>query len=140
MKHCPGSNRVNPEDCVDPSTPWANKIYNAAPQHLLANIMSGCAGSEPYALRVLGDSMAPEFTEGEVIVIEPGVSCETGSYVIAYCQDEYVFRMLSINNDQLYLRPLNDDYPAIKIDDKSQIKGRIISKSSGKGRQIKSYL
>lgn len=102
--------------------------------------MSGCAGSDPYVLRVLGDSMAPEFTEGEVIVIEPGSSCETGSYVIALHEDEYVFRMLSIDNDQLYLRPLNTDYPAIKIDYKSQIKGRIISKSSGKGRQIKSYL
>jgi DNA polymerase V len=102
--------------------------------------MSGCAGSDPYALRVLGDSMAPEFTDGEVIVIEPGSSCEAGSYVIALFEDEYVFRMLSINDNQLYLRPLNDVYSTIKIDDKSQIKGRIISKSSGKGRQIKSYL
>lgn len=102
--------------------------------------MSGCVGSDPYALRVLGDSMAPEFTEGEVIVIEPGSSCEAGSYVIALDEDEYVFRMLAIDNDQLYLRPLNAVYPAIKIDNKGQIVGRIISKSSGKGRQIKSYL
>ena len=27
-----------------------------------------CAGSEPFALMVLGDAMAPEFVEGEIIV------------------------------------------------------------------------
>jgi hypothetical protein len=30
-----------------------------------------CAGGESFALMVLGHSMAPEFNEGEIIVIEP---------------------------------------------------------------------
>ena len=33
--------------------------------------MSDCAGAEVFALQVLGQSMAPEFEEGEIIVIEP---------------------------------------------------------------------
>jgi len=102
--------------------------------------MSGCAGSEPFALRVLGDSMAPEFTEGEIIIVEPGSECEDGAYVIASFQDEYVFRKLSTNHNQLRLSPLNNKFPTITINDKNLIKGRIISKSSGKGRQTKSYL
>ena len=32
---------------------------------------SGCASSEPFALRVLGDSMEPEFKDGCVIIIDP---------------------------------------------------------------------
>ena len=31
----------------------------------------GCSGGEVFALRVLGHDMAPEFNDGEIIVIEP---------------------------------------------------------------------
>ena len=30
-----------------------------------------CGGGESFALMVLGHSMAPEFLEGEIIIIEP---------------------------------------------------------------------
>ena len=33
--------------------------------------LDACSGGEAFALRVLGDSMAPEFNEGEIIIIEP---------------------------------------------------------------------
>ncbi len=102
--------------------------------------MSGCANNEPYALRVLGDSMEPEFGQGDVIVIEPETNHEDGSYVIAVHQDEYIFRQLVLINDQWHLKPLNDHYPTVKINENDSVKGRIISKSSGKGRQIKTYL
>ncbi len=32
----------------------------------------GCSTLEPYALRVLGDSMEPEFPEGCVVIVDPG--------------------------------------------------------------------
>ena len=35
------------------------------------NEASNCSSAEPYALMVLGDSMLPEFEEGEIIVVEP---------------------------------------------------------------------
>lgn len=102
--------------------------------------MSGCAGSEPYVLQVLGNSMNPEFEEGEVIVIEPGQCTEPGAFVVALHGGEYVFRQLLVDNQDLFLRALNEEYPILKIEDESQIKGRIISKSSGNGRRRKSYL
>lgn len=102
--------------------------------------MSACSGNEPYALRVLGDSMEPEFKEGEVIIIEPQATAEEGDYVIAVHDDEILFRELSLINDHWYLRPLNNQYPTLEISHTDSIKGRIISKSSGKGRQTKSYL
>ncbi len=103
-------------------------------------IMTGCAGNEPYALRVLGNSMQPEFEEGEVIIIEPGQCVDHGAYVIAFYNGEYIFRQIFVKERRLYLRPLNDAYPTFRIDDENIIKGRIISKSPGKGRQMKSYL
>ncbi|MDJ0957763.1 MAG: S24 family peptidase [Arenicellales bacterium] len=102
--------------------------------------MTACSGSEPYALRVLGDSMEPEFKEGEVIVIEPQLTAEEGAYVVALHDNDFLFRQLSRENDRWYLKPLNSRYPTIELHNKDSIKGRIISKSSGKGRQTKSYL
>ena len=102
--------------------------------------MSGCAGSEPYALRVLGDSMNPEFEEGEVIVVEPGRCTENGAFVVAIHDGEYVFRQLLVDDQELFLRALSGGYPTLRVEDRHQIKGRIISKSSGDGRRRKSYL
>ena len=47
--------------------------------------MSGCdSGSESFALMVLGDSMVPEFNEGEIIVVEPDGATRDGSFVLAF--------------------------------------------------------
>ena len=102
--------------------------------------MGGCTNNEPYALRVLGDSMEPEFRHGEVIVIEPGLSREDGIYVVAQLKSEYVFRQLVLIDGTWHLKPLNEKYPTVRLSDSDSVKGRIISKSSGKGRQIKTYL
>ena len=43
---------------------------------------------------VLGDSMAPEFVEGDVIIIEPEGLAVDGSYVLAQADGEWIFRQL----------------------------------------------
>jgi DNA polymerase V len=65
------------------------------------NFMS-CGESEPFALQVLGDSMAPEFCEGHIIIIEPNGMIENGSYVFAVYEGEYIFRQLSIEQDRYF--------------------------------------
>ena len=43
-----------------------------------------CTGAESFALMVLGHSMAPEFNEGEIIIIEPeGLARWRGSSAVA---------------------------------------------------------
>ena len=42
-----------------------------------------CSGGESFALRVLGDDMAPEFNEGEIIIIEPDGALKDGFFVLA---------------------------------------------------------
>lgn len=102
--------------------------------------MSGCKGIEPYALRVLGDSMEPEFSDGEIIIIEPDQTHENGSFAIVHHEGELLFRQLCLDGGHWYLKPLNDSYPTLLVSGTPEIKGRIISKSSGRGRQTKSYL
>lgn len=85
----------------------------------------GCEDKEPYVLMVLGDSMEPEFQEGDVVVIEPGAHYRDGSYVIAYHNDEYILRQLRVINDRLYLTPLNPAYVSEQLDGPDAIKGVI---------------
>ena len=101
--------------------------------------MSGCSGSEPFALRVLGDSMEPEFENGSVVIFEPVGSIEDGCYVIALHENEYVFRQLRHRNDKWHLSALNPDYPLVELMELNAIKGRAIAKTDPRGRNRKNY-
>ncbi|OYY93747.1 MAG: phage repressor protein [Hydrogenophilales bacterium 28-61-23] len=101
---------------------------------------SSCASGEPYALMVLGDSMLPEFNEGEIIVIEPEGVARDGSYVIAFVNEEYIFRQLIQHAEGWMLKPLNPVYPNIPIDGLDVVKGVIIlKKQPGKRSEQKAY-
>lgn len=100
-----------------------------------------CSAAESFALMVLGDSMAPEFCEGEIIIIEPEGLATDGSYVLAQLGGEWIFRQLVRDGDGWRLRPLNPAYPAAAIDDLSCVKGVIIQKSRpGRRRETKRYV
>jgi SOS-response transcriptional repressor LexA len=103
---------------------------------------SACSSGEPYALMVLGDSMLPEFAEGEIIVIEPEGIAKDGSYVIAWANDEYIFRQLVQHDEGWMLKPLNPLYPNIAIADiKETVKGVVIlKKKPGRRKEQKSYV
>ena len=51
-----------------------------------ARTTRAAAAAKSFALRVLGDSMAPEFNDGEIIIIEPDGALRDGSYVLAQVQ------------------------------------------------------
>lgn len=102
---------------------------------------SACGEAEAFALMVLGDSMAPEFVEGDVIIIEPEGVAQDGSYVLAQLDGEWIFRQLVESGDGWQLRALNPAYPATSIDGLSAVKGVIIQKSKpGRRRAAKRYV
>jgi DNA polymerase V len=102
---------------------------------------SSCSAAESFALMVLGDSMAPEFLDGEIIIIEPEGLAADGSYVLAEAGGELIFRQLAKAGGGWELRPLNPIYPSIGIADLSAIKGVIIQKSKpGRRRATKRYV
>ena len=98
------------------------------------NTGSGCAASEPFALRVLGDSMLPEFAEGAIIIIDPAGAIRDGCYVMAEYNKEYIFRQLRIVDDKYYLQPLNDLYDTVEISGLDMVKG-VITQQAGKYRK-----
>jgi SOS-response transcriptional repressor LexA len=94
-----------------------------------------CSGSESFALMVLGDSMAPEFAEGDVIVIEPEGLATDGSFVLAHHGGEWIFRQLVAEGEGWKLRPLNPRYPSADIPDLSAVRGVVIQKTTPGNRR-----
>ncbi len=106
-----------------------------------ADEMSACAAAEPFALMVLGDSMEPEFVERDIIIIEPEGLAGDGSYVLAWLDEEHIFRQLVKHGDKWLLRTLNPRYPAAEIPDLTPIRGVIIQKSKpGRRKEAKRYV
>ncbi len=103
---------------------------------------SSCSAAEVYALMVLGDSMMPEFDEGDVVVVEPEGLAHDGSFVIAFHNEEYIFRQLRIQDGHYSLVALNPKYPDMDVPGIEVVKGVVIQKKqrSRKRKDFKSYV
>jgi len=117
------------------TTPARRIPIHAAPTE------DGCSGGESFALMVLGDSMTPEFEHGDIVVIEPDGLATDGSFVLAFCADEWIFRQLCKRGDRWLLRALSPAYAGIDLPDLSAVRGVIIQKSRpGRRRASKRYV
>ena len=100
-----------------------------------------CSGEESFALRVLGHSMAPEFNEGEIIIIEPDGLARDGAYVLAVHRDEWIFRQLLRDTTGWQLHALNPAFPDLPLPDLAAVRGVIIQKAlPGRRRASKRYI
>lgn len=80
-------------------------------------------GRHAFALVVRGNSMEPDFKEGDTIIIDPDVRPHPGDFVVARNQDaeatfkKYRPRGLDASGvPVIELVPLNDDYPTLRSD------------------------
>ena len=100
-----------------------------------------CSGAEPFVLMVLGASMAPEFAEGEIIVVEPEGLAAEGSFVVAELEDGWTLRQLARAGGAWELRALDSTLPAVSIPDLASVRGVVIQKSKpGRRRAAKRYV
>ena len=100
-----------------------------------------CTGNESFALMVLGQSMVPEFNEGEIIVFEPDGLAKDGSFVLALHKGEWTFRQLLKSEPGWVLHALNPDFPDTPLVDLSAVRGVIIQKAlPGRRRASKFYV
>jgi SOS-response transcriptional repressor LexA len=87
-------------------------------------------GREPFALRVIGDSMTPEFQDGSIIIIDPEGVVNDGSYVMARHEDSYIFRQLVFGVGRYYLKALQEGHEVIDLPDLKSIEGVVIQQGA----------
>ena len=89
-------------------------------------------GLNVFALRVRGDSMEPEFTEGDIIVVNPNVIPEDKDFVVVRDErsKEVAFKQLRKFKDVVVLHPLNPKYSDIILDPDNEYKviGKVVEK------------
>lgn len=93
---------------IDEAIEWIDR-----PAHLSARA---------FGLIIHGRSMWPEFKPGEIIYVEPEISpleLEDGALIVIHCSDDKqaTFKQLIMGDtpDDMYLKPLNKDWPDQKI-------------------------
>jgi DNA polymerase V len=99
----------------------------------------GCAELEPCALRIVGDSMAPEFLDGHVIVLDPGLPATHGAFVVLEHEGETHFGQFHIEAGRKLLKPLNNAYPILELTSKDRILGVVTQRCGARRRDSKWY-
>ncbi len=99
----------------------------------------GCGALEPYALRVLGDSMAPEFADGCIVIVDPGHVPHDGSYVIVEFAGDIFFRQLVIDGERRFLKPLNPRYGSFELVPPYTIRGGVVQQAGRRRSQRRHY-
>lgn len=96
-----------------------------------------CASKAPFALQVLGDSMEPEFKDGTVIIVDPGIPLHHNAYVVIDYQGETTLRQFIVREDKHYLVALNDNYPEVIIKEDYNIRGIVSQQARSRKLGIK---
>jgi phage repressor protein C with HTH and peptisase S24 domain len=80
-----------------------------------------CArGQQLFGCRVEGDSMTPDFRDGDIIIVNPEIVPVPGEFAVVKIAHtgEVAFRKIAaMSGAQLVLRPLNPDYPDLILKD-----------------------
>ena len=70
------------------------------------------SGYDYFGLLVTGDSMFPEYREGDVVIVRAQSTAETGDDVVAYIGgSDATLKRIAVLDDGIQLRPINPSYP-----------------------------
>jgi len=91
----------------------------------------GCGSGESFALRVMGDSMLPEFSDGDIVVIEPEGRVRAGAFVLAQTEEGWSLGQLvagTAADTPWRLQSLNPAYPDFELPSLDAVAGVVIQK------------
>lgn len=90
-------------------------------------------GKNGYGLEVVGESMLPDFRPGDKIYVNPDFQpneLKTGDLVIMSCEGEAeaTFKKLIVESGNMYLQPLNPDWPekTMPLVDGCKLVGKVV--------------
>lgn len=97
----------------------------------------GCAARAPFALRVIGTSMEPEFRDGAVIIVDPDHPYGDGAYVVVDYGGETTFRQFTVREGRKYLVALHPDFPDVEITQAYKIRGVVTQQARNRRLGLK---
>ncbi|MDD5279530.1 XRE family transcriptional regulator [Acidithiobacillus sp.] len=104
--------RLNSEDVTD----WVRLDQNHHGQYV-------------FGLIIHGDSMEPDFKDGDRIVVDPDAYWESGDYVVignGQPNEEATFKQIVKDGPDWYLRPRNPQWPVRRLEVGCRVIGRAI--------------
>mgnify|MGYP003292918835 CR=1 FL=1 len=89
-------------------------------------------------LKVVGDSMYPEFKEGDLVLVQCQPSVESGSYAVVTVDDEMgVVKRVVIGDNFIELQSVNPMYPPRRFEGEDILRIRIFGLVKGMKRLFK---
>ncbi|ENL8208940.1 LexA family transcriptional regulator [Salmonella enterica] len=92
------------------------------------------ASDSSFWLEVEGHSMTapagsrPSFPEGMLILVDPEDSVDPGDFCIArLCGDEFTFKKLIKDSGQVFLQPLNPQFPIMPCNEQCRVVGKVVA-------------
>jgi len=85
-------------------------------------------GKNTFALRVKGKSMEPRFHDGDIIIVDPSLRCDTGCFCVVKINEKVTFKRFYENESEVRLISLNEKYPETVIKKGSPVAFKVIGK------------
>ncbi|ECJ6784004.1 phage repressor, partial [Salmonella enterica subsp. enterica] len=92
------------------------------------------ASEAAFWLEVEGHSMTapagsrPSFPEGMLILVDPEDPVDPGDFCIArLCGDEFTFKKLIKDSGQVFLQPLNPQFPIMPCNEQCRVVGKVVA-------------
>lgn len=81
-----------------------------------------------FAIRISDSTMSPRFDKDTLIIADPDVKCKDRDYVIIYLVEKKLslFRQILFDGHDIYLKPLNGDFPTLQVTSAYEVLGVVI--------------
>lgn len=102
---------------------------------------STCSSSALIALQILDDSMAPEFTPGQIAVVDNSALLYNGAFVVVQIGEDWMIRRWQAYSDEtVLLEALSDRVDSVRVDACSvNVKGVVVQKAGRRRKDRRHY-
>ncbi len=81
-----------------------------------------------FGLRVEGDSMAPRFLPGDIIIVDPEIRCDNGAACVVWINGEVSLKLFFEDEREIRLVPLNEKHDIRVIPKDRKVDFKVIGK------------
>lgn len=102
---------------------------------------TGCKAqtTEPYALRVMGDTMSPEFNDGHIIIVDPALPPHNGAFVVIDYGGEVILGRYVSEDGRKWIQYMDESLSPIELVPPFEHKGVVVQRVGRRRKDRKYY-